>query len=53
MDRRDFLLAASQALAAAPGPRIRTALYGTKHSHAAGKLQAMLDNPDCQVAGVH
>lgn len=28
------------------------AQYGTKHGHAAGKLQAMLQNPDVDVAGV-
>ena len=28
------------------------AQYGTKHGHAAGKLQAMLDSPDVEVVGV-
>ena len=28
------------------------AQYGTKHGHAAGKLQAMLDSPDVEVAGL-
>ena len=32
---------------------IRTAQYGTKHGHAAGKLQAMLKNPNVEVAGVY
>ena len=31
---------------------IRMAQYGTKHGHARGKLQAMLGNPDVEVAGV-
>jgi len=32
--------------------KIRMAQYGTKHGHARGKLQAMLINPDVEVAGV-
>ena len=32
--------------------KIRMAQYGTKHGHARGKLQAMLVNPDVEVAGV-
>ena len=32
--------------------KIRMAQYGTKHGHAAGKLQAMLVNPDVEVTGV-
>lgn len=32
--------------------KIRMAQYGTKHGHARGKLQAMLGNPDVEVAGV-
>ncbi len=31
---------------------IRMAQYGTQHGHAAGKLRAMLDNPDVELAGV-
>ena len=31
---------------------IRMAQVGTKHGHAAGKLQAMLDNPSVEVVGV-
>ena len=34
-------------------PRIRMAQYGTKHGHASGKLRAMLDNPEVEVAGVY
>ena len=52
MDRRDFLLLAAQTAAAAPTARIRAAIYGTQHSHAIGKLQAMLNNADYEVAGV-
>lgn len=33
--------------------RIRMAQYGTKHSHAPGVLQVMLDSPDVEVAGVY
>ena len=32
---------------------IRMAQYGTKHGHAAGKLQAMLDSPDVEVIGLY
>ncbi len=32
--------------------KIRMAQYGTKHGHARGKMQAMLVNPDVEVAGV-
>lgn len=32
--------------------KIRMAQYGTKHGHARGKLQAMLNNPQVEVAGV-
>ena len=31
---------------------IRVAQYGTKHAHAAGKLRAIIDNPDVELAGV-
>ena len=34
-------------------PRVRIAQFGTKHGHAAGVLQVMLDNPDVEVAGVY
>lgn len=33
--------------------RIRMAQYGTKHGHAAGKLIAMLQNPNVEVVGVY
>ena len=33
--------------------RVRMAQLGTGHGHAAGKLRAMLDNPDVEVAGVY
>ena len=32
---------------------IKMAQYGTKHGHAEGVLQVMLENPDVEVAGVH
>ncbi|HXF62321.1 MAG TPA: Gfo/Idh/MocA family oxidoreductase [Caldilineaceae bacterium] len=32
---------------------IRMAQYGTKHGHAAGKLLAMIRNPEVEVAGVY
>ena len=32
---------------------IRMAQYGTKHGHAAGKLKAMLDNPEVEVVGLY
>lgn len=32
--------------------KIRMAQYGTKHGHAAGKLQSMLTHPDVEVVGV-
>ena len=32
--------------------RQRMAQYGTKHGHAAGKLQAMLSNADVEFAGL-
>ena len=31
---------------------LRMAQYGTKHGHAAGKMQAMLDSPDVEVVGL-
>ena len=34
-------------------PPLRMAQYGTKHGHAAGKLQAMLDSPDVEVVGLY
>jgi len=33
--------------------RIRMAQHGTKHGHAAGKLHAMLENPDVEFVGVY
>ncbi len=34
-------------------PPLRMAQYGTKHGHAAGKLQAMQDSPDVEVVGLY
>ncbi len=55
MKRRDFLAAASAmpVFAAQQTGRIRVALWGTEHSHTTGKLKALLDSPDYEVAGVH
>ncbi len=55
IDRREFLMAPGLALAAAPaageaGGRIRAAVLGTQHGHVRGKLQAMIDSPDYEVA---
>ncbi len=50
MQRRDFLAAA--AMAPAAPSKIKSALFGTRHSHARGKLKAMLDNPAYEVVGV-
>ena len=56
MERRRFLQyasAGSMALAAQGAPKVvRSAILGTKHSHTTGKLQAMKDSPDYEVAGV-
>lgn len=54
MKRRDFLAAASAmpAMAAQRSGRIRVALWGTEHSHTTGKLKALRDSPDYEVAGV-
>ena len=45
------LLAPLAARAAEPRP-IRTGILGTRHGHLGGKLQAMKDSPDYEVAGV-
>ena len=37
----------------AAAARVRMAQFGTKHGHAAGVLQVMLDSPDVEVAGVY
>lgn len=54
MNRRQFITASGAAVtaAAATGPAIRAAVLGTQHSHVRGKLQAMLDSPDYEVACV-
>ena len=57
MDRRHFLQQTGAAallertLQSAPTV-VRAGLLGTKHSHTIGKLKAMQDNPDYQVAGI-
>jgi len=57
MDRRNFLQYAGAgslvSLAAQGAPKVvRAGILGTQHSHTAGKLQAMKDSPDYEVAGV-
>src|ERR1051326_1406543 len=57
MDRRKFLRHTSTgvltAMAAnAAVSKIRTGMLGTKHSHFAGKLKAMMDSPDYEIAGI-
>lgn len=57
MDRREFLQMAgagslAQAAAQAAPSVIRVGLLGTKHSHATGKLKAMQNSPDYEIAGV-
>lgn len=39
-------------MAPATPSKIKSALYGTRHSHARGKLKAMLDNPAFEVVGI-
>jgi predicted dehydrogenase len=55
MDRRQFLqVAGASSLAVAQGAPsvIRVGMLGTKHSHATGKLKAMQDSPDYEIAGI-
>jgi len=58
MNRRHFLQyasAGSMPLVAqgAPAPGVvRAGILGTQHSHTAGKLKAMKDSPDYEVAGI-
>lgn len=54
MKRREFLAAASAmpVMAAQSQGRIRVALWGTEHSHTTGKLKALRDSPDYEVAAV-
>lgn len=54
MDRRHFLLsgAALPAIASQANPRIRAAVWGTRHSHTSGKLRAMQESPDYVVLGL-
>lgn len=55
IDRREFIASSAAAVAAAQGASgagapIRTAVLGTQHGHVRGKLQAMIDSPDYEVA---
>ncbi len=56
MNRRNFLAAAAASLAPAitkgAQGKIRTGILCIQHSHLAGKLKAMQDNPDYEVAAV-
>ena len=57
MDRRNFLQYAGAgslvSLAAQGAPKVvRAGILGTQHSHTGGKLQAMKDSPDYDVAGI-
>lgn len=51
MNRRLFLGTAAGAMAA-PTPKIRVSMFGTRHSHARGKLKALLDSPHYEIAGI-
>lgn len=50
MDRRAFVLTSMSAAAAAP--KIRVGMLGTGHSHYSGKLKALKENPDYEVATI-
>jgi len=57
MERRKFLQYAGAgslaSLAAQGAPKVvRAGILGTQHSHTTGKLQAMRDSPDYEVAGI-
>jgi len=57
MDRRLFLQQSSATLItsmAAGGAvsKVRTGMLGTGHSHFSGKLKAMMDSPDYEIAGI-
>src|SRR6185503_18105066 len=57
MDRRKFLQQSSATLltslaASATVSKVRTGMLGTGHSHFQGKLKAMLDSTDYEIAGI-
>jgi len=57
MERRKFLQYAGAgslaSLAAQGAPKVvRAGILGTQHSHTTGKLQAMKDSPDYEIAGI-
>ena len=57
MNRRDLLWAGASLVAplaarAAGAGVVRAAILGTQHSHTGGKLKAMQDSPDYEIAGV-
>lgn len=55
IDRREFIISSGAAMAAASSAcaaqaSIRAGILGTQHGHVRGKLQAMIDSPDYEVA---
>lgn len=54
MNRRSFVgaMAASTASFSAATPKIRVGIVGVQHSHLSGKVRAMLDNPNYELAAV-
>jgi predicted dehydrogenase len=57
MNRRRFLQRTSASVltamaANATVSKIRTGMLGTRHSHFSGKLKAMMDSPDYEIAGI-
>ena len=57
MDRRNFLQNTTAAMftslaAKAAISKVRTGMLGTGHSHFSGKLKAMMDSPDYEIAGI-
>lgn len=55
IDRREFIISSGAAMAAASsargaGSKIRAGILGTQHGHVRGKLQAMIDSADYEVA---
>src|SRR5439155_21939278 len=57
MDRRNFIQQSGAAMfasmtASAAVSKVRTGMLGTGHSHFSGKLKAMMDSPDYEIAGI-
>src|SRR5574341_1177629 len=54
IDRRTLLLSGLAARSARGAPeKIRVGLFGTQHSHAAGKLKVLEQSPYYEVAGIY